>query len=156
MNRTHHYNTDLAWIGNRGTGTSAYAAYSRDHEIRVNGKPILPMSSDLSFRGNKTRYNPEELLVASLSSCHMLWYLHLCSEHGVIVVEYLDAASGTMQETADDGGRFTEVWLNPIVTVLRPDMIELAKSLHAKASQLCFIANSCNFPVMHNPTCLVK
>lgn len=153
MNKKHHYKVNLTWTGSQGLGTSSYTSYSRDHEINVDGKPTLPCSSDPSFKGNKSRYNPEELLVASLSSCHMLWYLHLCSVNGVIVIDYVEEANGTMVETADGGGTFTEVSLNPVVTVANEDMIELAQSLHTKANQLCFIANSCNFPVHHHPAC---
>lgn len=155
MSKKHHYKLNLMWTGNLGSGTSSYNAYSRDHEINVEGKPVLLSSSDPSFRGNKSRYNPEELLVASLSSCHMLWYLHLCSVNGVVVIDYVEEATGTMQETAEGGGSFTEVSLNPVVTVANEDMIELAQSLHSKANELCFIANSCNFPVYHNPQCKV-
>jgi organic hydroperoxide reductase OsmC/OhrA len=151
MSKKHHYKLNLIWTGNLGSGTSSYNAYSRDHEINAEGKPVLLSSSDPSFRGNKSRYNPEELLVASLSSCHMLWYLHLCSVNGVVVIDYVEEATGTMQETAEGSGAFTEVSLNPVVTVANEDMIELAQSLHSKANELCFIANSCNFPVYHNP-----
>lgn len=154
MNKEHHYKLNLVWTGNRGSGTSAYTTYSRDHEIAVDGKPVLLASSDPSFRGNSSRYNPEELLVASLSSCHMLWYLHLCAENRVIVVDYIEEATGTMLETLDGGGAFVEVSLRPVVTVASADMVELAKSLHTKANQLCFIANSCNFPVYHHPKCI--
>ncbi|WP_343539241.1 OsmC family protein [Sphingobacterium thalpophilum] len=155
MSKKHHYKLNLIWTGNLGSGTSSYNAYSRDHEINAEGKPVLLSSSDPSFRGNKSRYNPEELLVASLSSCHMLWYLHLCSVNGVVVIDYVEEATGTMQETAEGSGAFTEVSLNPVVTVANEDMIELAQSLHSKANELCFIANSCNFPVYHNPQCKV-
>ena len=116
---------------------------------------IIPASSDPAFRGNKTRYNPEELLVASLSSCHMLWYLHLCSEAGVVVTDYKDDATGLMEETANGGGHFTEVILKPVVTVTDSSMIEKANALHAKANELCFIANSVNFKVRHHPACIV-
>ncbi|WP_398452339.1 OsmC family protein [Sphingobacterium thalpophilum] len=155
MSKKHHYKLNLIWTGNLGSGTSSYNAYSRDHEINAEGKPVLLSSSDPSFRGNKSRYNPEELLVASLSSCHMLWYLHLCSVNGVVVIDYVEEATGTMQETAEGSGAFTEVSLNPVVTIANEDMIELAQSLHSKANELCFIANSCNFPVYHNPQCKV-
>ena len=151
MNKQHQYQLTIQWTGNNGTGTSSYRAYERNHEISTENKPIIPASSDPSFRGDKTRYNPEELLVASLSSCHMLWYLHLCSEAGVIVTDYRDNATGTMVETADGGGFFSEVILNPVVTVAENSMIEKANALHAKANELCFIARSVNFKVVHNP-----
>lgn len=149
--RHHNYTISLEWTGNLGSGTSDYRAYTRDHSVQISGKPEVVMSSDPSFRGDKSRYNPEELLVASLSSCHMLWYLHLCSEAGVIVTDYTDQAKGIMEETTDGGGYFKEVVLNPIVTVAEPGMLETANALHQKAHELCFIANSVNFRVAHQP-----
>jgi len=152
MVKEHHYHTNLRWTGNRGEGTSSYKAYDRDHVLSVANKPELPASSDPSFRGNPERYNPEELLVASLSSCHMLWYLHFCSVNGVVVVEYEDAAEGLMEEKADGSGKFLSVTLHPIVTVTSEAMAEKARSLHHEANKFCFIANSVNFPVHHEPT----
>jgi organic hydroperoxide reductase OsmC/OhrA len=144
--KRHTYATQLRWTGNLGQGTVDYRAYARDHEIRVAGKPMVPGSSDPAFRGDATRYNPEELLVASLSACHMLWFLHLCTDAGLVVTAYDDEACGTMVETVDGGGHFTEVVLHPVVTVSRGDPA-LAAHLHDRAHGLCFIANSMNFPV---------
>ena len=155
MNKQHTYTLTTKWTGNTGTGTSAYKAYERAHKIEKENKPYILLSSDPSFRGDATRYNPEELLLASLSSCHMLWYLHLCSEAGVIVVDYVDNASGIMEETADGGGRFVEATLHPVVTVTDASMIERANALHHKANGLCFIANSVNFVVKHEGACVV-
>ena len=149
MNKHHSYKTTLIWTGNKGTGTDHYKNYERSHMVKVNNKPTLECSSDPSFRGDPTKHNPEELLVASLSSCHMLWYLHLCSAAGVVVETYEDTATATMEETPDGGGHFTEVTLHPQVKVKEAHMIEKAKELHHKANQLCFIANSVNFPVKH-------
>lgn len=144
---THRYTTQLVWTGNRGDGTSGYHAYDRAHEITVAGKPVIPGSSDPHFRGDAARYNPEELLVASLSACHMLWFLHLCADAGIRVVAYTDSALGTMQETADGGGRFTEVVLQPAVRVAGAvDRARIA-ALHERAHARCFIASSVNFPV---------
>lgn len=151
----HTYQTTLHWTGNNGTGTSDYRAYERSHTIVADGKTEIKGSSDPAFRGDRTRYNPEELLVASLSACHMLQYLHLCAVAGVIVVAYEDHASGTMVETPDGGGHFSEVTLKPKVTVSDATMIAKAEALHHQANKLCFIASSCNFPVKHQPTCLV-
>ncbi|HEX6967457.1 MAG TPA: OsmC family protein [Micromonosporaceae bacterium] len=150
MSRCHRYETVVTWTGNHGTGTSGYRDYSRDHEIAADGRMSIAGSSDPSFRGDRTRWNPEQLLVAALSQCHMLWYLHLCAVAGVVVTEYVDRASGTMAENGD-GGRFTEVVLRPRVTVATPDMIETAARLHDDAHRACFIANSVNFPVRHEP-----
>ncbi len=156
MKKQHDYFTIIRWIGNKGKGTSNYREFERSHIISVENKPDIPGSSDTAYRGDKTKYNPEELLVASLSACHMLWYLHLCSEAGVIVVDYVDNPTGTMVEDSDGGGHFTEVVLNPIVTVTERSMIEKANELHKKANELCFIANSVNFKVGHQPTCSCK
>lgn len=149
--KAHHYKVNITWTGNRGKGTASYTSYERAHIITAGNKPVIPGSSDPAFRGDTSRYNPEELLVASLSSCHMLWFLHLCSVAGVQVVEYVDDATGVMEETADGGGRFTEVTLFPIITVANEGMVAVADALHEKANALCFIANSCNFPVHHKP-----
>src|SRR5690606_14716168 len=111
-NKTHHYLTNILWTGNKGEGTSGYRAYSRNFDIQSKGKNIILASSDPNFLGDAQRYNPEEMLVASLSGCHMLWYLHLCAEAGVIVLNYSDEASGIMEETSSTGGQFKEVTLN--------------------------------------------
>lgn len=155
MAKEHHYSTQLNWTGNIGEGTADYKAYLRDHVLSAGGKPEIPGSSDPSFRGSPDRYNPEELLVASLSACHMLWYLHLCAVNGVIVVDYHDYAEGTMVETADGGGHFSVVTLRPVVTVAEASMTGKAMSLHHDANKLCYIANSCNFPVKHTPEVIV-
>lgn len=154
MSRHHHYYSDLQWRGNRGSGTSGYRSYDRDHRIVVAGKAEILGSSDPAFRGDKTKHTPEELLLSSLSACHMLWYLHLCADAGIIVTDYTDHASGTMVETENGGGHFTEVTLHPVVTVSLGSMIEGANALHKKANELCFIASSVNFPIHHVPTCM--
>ena len=152
----HKYILTIKWTGNKGTGTSAYRAYDRSHLIIAENKPEISGSSDPAFLGDKTKYNPEELLVASLSSCHMLWYLHLCAEAGVIIVDYTDNATGIMMETPSGGGKFQEVTLYPIVTVAENSMKEKADQLHQKANELCFIANSVNFPVYHKGTSKIR
>jgi len=147
----HNYKATITWTGNEGKGTAGYREYQRSHIIDVEGKPEIPASSDPSFRGDKTRYNPEELLLASVSSCHMLWYLHLCSVNGVIVVEYIDQAKGVMIEATDGSGYFKEMTLYPKVIVSDESMIEKANELHHEANRMCFIANSVNFPIHHRP-----
>jgi len=147
----HQYLTTVEWTGNSGRGTTSYKAYSRDHVISAGHKVLIPASSDPSFLGDPTRYNPEELFLSSLSSCHMLWYLHLCTVNGVVVTGYTDQAEGTMEEDESGSGRFTAVVLNPIVIVQQEEMIAKANELHAQANQMCFIANSCNFSVNHRP-----
>ena len=151
MAKEHHYQSAVRWTGNLGTGTSAYRAYGRNHEISNPGKPPISASSDPAFRGDATRYNPEELLVASLSTCHMLWYLHLCADNHVVVLEYEDDAVGTMEETADGGGRFLGVTLQPRITITPESDMDTAKRLHHDAHEKCFIANSVNFPVGCEP-----
>jgi len=151
MEKEHHYTTSLTWTGNKGEGTANYKAYDRDHVIEVGGKPAIPGSSDPSFRGSPQRYNPEELFVSSLSSCHMLWYLHLCSVNNIVVTAYRDEAKGIMMEKADGSGYFKEVTLYPIVTLTDSTRIDRARELHHEANKLCFIANSCNFPIRHEP-----
>ena len=146
MHKTHAYQIMTTWTGNTGAGTKDYRGYERAHEFSAAGKPVIVGSSDPNFRGDATRYNPEELLVASLSACHMLWYLHLCAENGIVVTAYMDDAHGKMAETEDGGGRFTEVTLRPAVTIASGNG-ELAQRLHERAHALCFIANSINFPV---------
>lgn len=150
MNLEHHYALEIEWTGNRGTGTSDYKAYERDHVVRAPGKSVIEGSSDRSFRGDPDRWNPEELLLAALSQCHMLSYLHEAATHGVVVESYVDAATGTMEQTHDGGGRFTTVTLRPRVTISAGDLA-LAVELHHPASVKCFIAASVNFPVIHEP-----
>jgi organic hydroperoxide reductase OsmC/OhrA len=147
----HTYAVSIRWTGNRGSGTRDYTSYDRTHEITAPSKPAIAGSSDAAFRGDATRYNPEDLLVASLSACHMLSYLHLCAVSGIEVVAYADDAAGTMVEVRESGGHFTDVVLRPRVTIANGDP-DLAAHLHEKAHHQCFIANSVNFPVRCEPT----
>ena len=151
--KEHRYVVAVEWTGNSGAGTAGYRAYARRHEITAPGtaKPAIPGSSDPAFRGDRARWNPEELLVASLAACHKLWYLHLCAEAGVVVTGYVDRAEGTMVEEADGGGRFTRVVLRPAVTVAPGSDVDRARALHDRAHALCFIARSVRFPVEHEP-----
>ena len=151
MSKKHEYETTVRWTGNLGTGTTGYKDYGRSHEISAPGKPPIPGSSDPAFRGDAARYNPEELLVASLSTCHMLWYLHLAAVNKVVVLDYEDVADGTMEESADGGGRFVQVMLRPRITVTAQSDLDTAKRLHHDAHEKCFIANSVNFPVGCEP-----
>ena len=149
--RDHTYTVTVTWRGNAGSGTSGYRAYGRAHDVSVPGKPVIPASSDPAFRGDPSRYNPEEMLVASLSSCHMLWYLHLCSAHGIVVQAYEDIAEGVMVEQPSGGGAFSEVVLQPEITLAPGADLARAQALHADAHAKCFIANSVNFPIRHEP-----
>ncbi len=151
--RMHRYTTTVTWTGNLGSGTSDYRAYSRASTMAAPGKSAIEGSSDPTFRGDRTRWNPEELLVASLSACHMLWYLHLAAVAGVVVTDYADDAEGTMEETSSgNGGRFRRVVLRPRVTISSESDLGRAGELHGDAHAQCFIANSVNFPVDCEPT----
>ena len=152
----HHYKVKTVWTGNQGKGTLNYHSYTRDHEISSDGKPVIQASSDPAFRGDRSKYNPEELLVSSISSCHMLWYLHLCAVNDIVVTSYADQAKGTMVESDDGGGRFKEVTLYREVTITDQSKISKAIELHREAHRLCFIANSCNFPITHDPVIKVE
>jgi organic hydroperoxide reductase OsmC/OhrA len=154
--KLHHYAATITWTGNTGKGTKDARSYERDHTIVVAGKPEIPGTSEVSMLGNKVRYNPEELLLASLSACHMLWYLYLCAQEGIVVTAYVDAAKGTMQSTPDGGGRFAEVVLQPVITIDGIIEEEKLNALHHQANKLCYIANSCNFPVRHQPVYQAK
>lgn len=149
--KTHRYELDITWTGNTGTGTSGYRDYERAHDISAPGKPTIAGTADLAFRGVPERWNPEELLVASLSQCHMLWVLALCAQNGVTVTGYTDQPWGTMAQTADGGGYFTEVMLRPTVHIADAQQAETLTEIHERAHRLCFIANSVNFEVGCQP-----
>ena len=151
VDKSHHYEVQVTWTGNQGEGTSSYRTYSRSHVIQAEGKQSIEGSSDPSFRGDPKRWNPEELLLASLSACHKLWYLGLCAGAGIVVLEYEDKAEGTMVEESDGAGQFTSVVLKPKVTLAPGSDIEGAHALHKTAHEKCFIARSVNFPVSHAP-----
>jgi len=147
----HHYAVTVTWTGNQGSGTASYRGYSRDHLIAAGAKPAIAGSSDPAFRGDPERWNPEDLLVASLSACHKLWYLGLCADAGIVVLDYVDHAEGEMVEEHYGAGQFTAVLLRPKVTLAAGTDLDKARSLHQLAHQKCFIARSVNFPVTHQP-----
>lgn len=152
MSRTHTYGVRLDWTGNQGRGTATPGSYSRAHTIRAPGKPPIAGSSDPAFRGDNTCWNPEELLLASLSACHQLWYLGLCADAGIVVTAYEDDPDGTMTEEADGSGQFTSIILRPRVTLAASSDSGVAEALHAMAHARCFIARSVNFPVSCEPS----
>jgi organic hydroperoxide reductase OsmC/OhrA len=152
MANDHIYQIQVIWTGNRGEGTKDYRSYDRSHSFMAKGKPDLLGSSDPAFRGDPTKWNPEELLLASLSSCHMLWYLHLCADHKIVVTDYQDQPVGKMKLEKDGKGYFEEATLNPVVTITDPASISLAETLHTQAHEKCFIANSVNFAIQLHPT----
>jgi organic hydroperoxide reductase OsmC/OhrA len=149
--REHGYRVAMTWEGNIGVGTRSHREYERTHVITVPGsrKPPIAGSSDPAFRGDSDRWNPEELLLAALSACHQLAYLHLCAVRGVVVTDYRDEPEGWMRETADGGGRFERAVLHPVVTITPASDRELALALHGEAHRMCFIASSVDFPVDH-------
>lgn len=151
----HHYALTSTWTGNQGTGTTGYRDYTRDVTISVDGKPELLASADRPFRGDPARWNPEDLLLAALSECHLLSYLHACVTAGVVVTSYQDEATGIMREDGRGGGAFSEVVLRPQVTVADAGMVAAAELAHEQAHEWCFIANSVNFPVRHRATVTV-
>lgn len=151
MSRRNFHETAVEWTGNRGTGTSAYRAYDRTWNLVTPGKPIIACSNDPALGGDRTKHNPEDLLVAALSSCHMLWYLHLCADAGITVLAYRDEASGEMAMHRDGSGEFTSVTLRPKVTVAQGADVEKAHALHGEVHKFCFIARSVNFPVRAEP-----
>jgi organic hydroperoxide reductase OsmC/OhrA len=152
MSKSHRYATTLTWTGNTGLGTASYRGYDRAHEIAAEGKPALLCSSDPSFRGDPARWNPEELLLASISACHQLWYLHLCAVNGVVVTAYRDEAAAVMVEDETGAGRFESATLRPHVTIAAGSDPAKAMALHHDANAQCFVANSLNFPVRHEAT----
>lgn len=151
----HHYTVDIDWQGDLGTGTSGYRDYSRSVELRSIAADPIRGSADKPFRGDPERWNPEQLLLGALAQCHLLSYLHVAVTVGVVVTAYSDSAEGTMTEDGAQSGSFTDVLLRPVVTVASADMVDAARAAHRRANELCFIANSVNFPVRHEPTILV-
>lgn len=145
--KTHHYKTKIEWTGNKGAGTFDYRSYSRSHTIVIDGKQDILASSDSAFQGNASKHNPEDLFVSSIAACHMLWYLHLCSDAGVIIMSYEDEAEGTMLMDKKGSGKFSKIVLRPSISISPESDKKLAESLHNKAHEMCFLANSCNFSI---------
>jgi organic hydroperoxide reductase OsmC/OhrA len=156
MAHEHIYKLTAEWTGNTGEGTKNIRTYDRSHTVTIQGKPELFLTTDNPHVGDKTKLNPEDLLVSAISSCHMLSYLYVCSLEGIVITSYTDQATGIMIENTDGGGSFKEVVLNPIFNVAEENMVEKAMELHHKAHEICYIANSVNFEVKCNPTCQVE
>jgi organic hydroperoxide reductase OsmC/OhrA len=144
MAAEHVYTAELIWHGDH---TRTYEAYTRGHSVQINGKPDLVVTADPAFRGDPTLHNPEDLLLASISSCHMLTYLALCARARIDVRSYRDQVSGTLRLTPDGGGHFIEVLLRPQVVVAHEDMLPRARHFHGEVHKYCFIARSVNFPI---------
>ncbi|MET1022096.1 MAG: OsmC family protein [Arthrobacter sp.] len=152
----HRYALTVRWTGNLGEGTASYRGYSRDHDVEIPGLPVLHGSADPTFHGDRNRYNPEQLLLAALSQCHMLSFLHVAVKRGVVVTAYEDRAEGLMRTNRDGSGQFESVTLKPRVTLAAPAEDQLLEELHAGANKVCFIARSVNFPVLHEPSSVVE
>ncbi len=150
MRSDHDYLVQVQWRGNLGTGTSGYRDYTRDTEITAEGMPVILGSADAPFHGSTERWNPELLLLAALSQCHLLSYLYVALKNGIVVESYSDSISGILRTTPEGGGSFVSATLRPVVTISQGDP-ELAESLHAEANRLCFIASSVSFPLSHEP-----
>ena len=149
MAKEHAYTATVRWTGNQGEGTTDYKVYTRDYDIICDGKPVIKGSADPGYLGDAARHNPEDMLLASLSACHMLWYLHLCAVSKVVVTDYEDRAEGVMETNPDGSGAFTRATLKPRITITPESDAATAEALHEKANALCFIARSVNFPITH-------
>lgn len=156
MGFKHLFKAKTTWFSNKKDIVSAKKRYTKSHVITIEGKPDLHVSAAKAFKGDPELYNPEDMLLSSVVSCHMMSYLYVCSQNGIDVLSYSDAAEATLEVSEDGSGRFTEVRLYPKVIISQPEKIEEALSLHKKANQLCFIANSCNFPIIHYPVCKIR
>lgn len=156
MEHEHNYKLTAVWTGNKGDGTKNIRTYDRSHTVSIQGKPELFLTTDNPTVGDKSKLNPEDLLVSSISSCHMLSYLYVCSLEEIVITSYIDNATGVMIEKANGGGSFKQINLNPIFYVADESMVEKAIELHQKAHEICYIANSVNFEVTCNPTCKVE
>lgn len=155
MGFKHLFKAKLNWFSKEEKAVSTSKTYSKSHRIAIEGKAVLNVSAAKAFRGDPALYNPEDLLLSSIVSCHMMSYLYVCEQNGIEVVSYTDEAEATLEVSLDGSGRFIEVRLFPKVTIRQTEKVAEALSLHEKANQLCFIANSCNFPIVHDPSCEV-
>ena len=149
---THAYTSHIVWTGNRGTGTQTYKGYDRTWDIAVPGKPVVHCSNDPLLGGDRTKLNPEDLLLSALSACHMLWYLHLAAEAAIEVTAYQDEPVGFGETDAQGAGRFLSAVLRPHVSLRHGANLAEARRLHARIPGLCFVARSVNFPVSHEPS----
>ena len=154
MSNTHHYAAKITWHGRRDGLPFDYRSYDRTHRVEIEGKPAFIASADPTFLGDSSLYNPEDMLVVALSSCHMLSYLAICARARVTVLSYTDEAEGVMVMDQPDTGRFSDVLLKPVVELAPGSDVEKARSFHAMAHKVCFIARSVNFPVRCEPSFL--
>lgn len=149
MSKQHAYEARIVWTGDRGQGTSEYRGYDRTWEVRTPGKPVIACSNDPLLGGDPAKPNPEDMLLAALSACHMLWYLHLACNAGIVITGYEDSPVGTGETTAQGAGRFLRATLRPTIRVRRGTDLAKADRLHHEVHHYCFIARSVNFPVSY-------
>jgi len=152
MAKQHPYTARVEWTGNRGDGTRLYRGYDRTWNIATPGKPAIHCSNDPLLGGDPTLPNPEDLLLASLSACHMLWYLHLASAAGIIVESYRDDPVGLGETSPNGAGRFVGATLKPQIVVRAGADLKEADAIHHRIHEYCFIARSVNFPIDYQAT----
>lgn len=153
MTYKHLFNAELHWHLEDDSIATSRKKYTKSHSIVIDGKDLLHVSAAKAFKGDPALYNPEDLLLSSVVSCHMMSYLYVCNQNGIDVVSYQDRAEATLEVLENGSGRFTEVRLFPHVIIRNREQMAEALLLHKKANELCFIANSCNFPILHQPSC---
>ena len=152
----HIFKAQVNWELTEGESTKNPRSFSRNHTVSIaNKKADMEVPAAKPFRGDETCYNPEDLLLSALASCHMMSYLYVCAQNNIEVLSYTDNAEGILEVQPTGSGAFSKVILNPVVTIKNELQKELALSLHEKANTLCFIANSCNFPISHHAKVVV-
>jgi organic hydroperoxide reductase OsmC/OhrA len=150
MAHEHRFQALITWTGAAKGPAESYRTYSREYKVEIEGKPDLTASAAAPFYGDATLHNPEDLLLAAISGCHLLSYLAIAARQGVVVTSYTDEATATMA-IKDGKMRFVEATLRPRVTITPESDREKTMSMHHQANHECFIANSLNFPVHHEP-----
>lgn len=151
MSNRHTFEAHLSWTKPDEASSNRKRIYGKTHLMQINGKQDLTISAAKAFKGDPALHNPEDQLLSSIMSCHMMSFLYVCSQHNMEVFSYKDKATAILETYEDGSGKIVSVSLFPQVIIADHNQIELANALHVKANKLCFIANSCNFPVQHEP-----
>ncbi|MHC5202267.1 OsmC family protein [Myroides sp. LJL119] len=154
-NNKYEFYANLSWPISHDTG-SEKGKQIKNHLIEISGKSDLQISAAKEFKGDPFLHNPEDLLLSSLMSCHMMSYLYACKQNNLVIDSYQDSGKATLELHLDGSGKIIQVDLYPRVVVQRSNEIDLAQELHKTASKLCFIGNSCNFPIYCHPTVVSK
>jgi len=152
----HDYTARIVWTGNRGQGTASYRGYDRTWNVETPGKPVINCSNDPLLGGDPTLHNPEDMLIAALSACHMLWFLHLASDAGIVVEGYEDNPLAVGESLPSGAGRFLSATLRPHITLAPGSDPEAADSIHSRIHEVCFIARSVSFPVSYAASYTVR